>query len=392
MLIKDVKLYVVAAGVRERAAVGRGGMELVPPGLSGLFTHGEGIGLDTEIAEYREQAPGYDLILRLVTDGDLDAHATLASGFSASELAWQAREFQVKIAHLLTGMDAFDRERIWQRLWYTQRFMYTGRGLIQTVDEMLWDLASRHARLPLYRLLGGARDSIPAYRNIGGRTVDDYVADAMKAREQGFKGGKDHSYRGVAGNTELFRALREAMGDDFILIHDAVEHYTCDEAIRIGREMERLGYAWIEEPLQDFDLMGLKKLCAALDLPVMAMEWIGSLAGQPFNATPFIAMHATDIVRQRAIGITGQIKLAQLAETFGLDVHGGNAHVVLAIHNDPLYEYGSEGPLPPPQDPATLTFQGIKVIDDGHMRIQCGDLPVPEPDWERVESEALEVL
>ena len=317
MLIKEVKLYVVAAGERERAAVGRGGMELVPPGLSGLFTHGEGIGSDTEIPEYREQAPAYDLILRLVTDGDLDAHTTYASGFSASELAWQARELRVKIAHLLTGMDAFDRERVWQRLWYTQRFMYTGRGLIHTVDEMLWDLASRHARLPLYRLLGGARDSIPAYRNIGGRTVDDYVADAGKAREQGFKGGKDHSYRGVAGNTELFRALREAMGDDFILIHDAVEHYTCDEAIRIGREMERLGYAWIEEPLQDFDLMGLRKLCAALDLPVMAMEWIGSLAGQPFNASAFVAMQATDIVRQRAIGITGQIKLAQLAETFG---------------------------------------------------------------------------
>ena len=125
MLIKEVKLYVVAAGVRERAAIGRGGMELVPPGLSGLFTHGEGIGSDVEIPEFREQAPAYDLILRLVTDGDLDAHTTYASGFSASELAWQAREFQVKIAHLLTGMDAFDRERIWQRLWYTQRFMYT---------------------------------------------------------------------------------------------------------------------------------------------------------------------------------------------------------------------------------------------------------------------------
>ena len=57
LLIKEVKLYVVAAGERERAAIGRGGMELVPPGLSGLFTHGEGIGFDTEIPEYREYLP-----------------------------------------------------------------------------------------------------------------------------------------------------------------------------------------------------------------------------------------------------------------------------------------------------------------------------------------------
>ena len=246
--------------------------------------------------------------------------------------------------------------------------MYTGRGLIQSFDEMLWDLASRHARMPLYQLLGGARDRIPAYRNIGGRNTDEYVQSAMQAREEGFKGAKDHSYAGVQGNAEQFRALREPMGDDFILIHDPVESCTCDEAIKIGREMERLGYAWIEEPLQDFDIMGLKKLCATLDLPVLAMEWVGSLAGQPFNASTFVALQATDIVRQRSIGLTGQIKLAQMAESFGLDVHGGNAHVVLAIHNDPIYEYGSEGPLPPPQDPATLTFQGIKVIDDGYMR------------------------
>ena len=90
--------------------------------------------------------------------------------------------------------------------------MYTGRGLIQSVDEMLWDLASRHARMPLYQLLGGARDRIPAYRNIGGRNTDEYVQSAMQAREEGFKGAKDHSYAGVQGNAERFRALREGDG------------------------------------------------------------------------------------------------------------------------------------------------------------------------------------
>ena len=68
MLIEEVKLYVVAAGDRERAAIGRGGMELAPPGLSGLFTHGEGIGAGGDIPEFRDRLPAYDLILRLVTD------------------------------------------------------------------------------------------------------------------------------------------------------------------------------------------------------------------------------------------------------------------------------------------------------------------------------------
>ena len=212
MLIKEVRLYILPTGERERSAVRRGNMELVPPGLSGLFTHGEGVRGNEELPEFRETAPSFELKLRRVTDGDLDAYSTLGRGFSSQELIWQAREFRVKIAHLLTGMDAFDRERIWQRLWYTQRFMYTGRGLIQSVDEMLWDLASRHARMPLYQLLGGARDRIPAYRNIGGRNTDEYVQSAMQAREEGFKGAKDHSYAGVQGNAERFRALREGDG------------------------------------------------------------------------------------------------------------------------------------------------------------------------------------
>ena len=86
------------------------------------------------------------------------------------------------------GVDPFDREYVWQRLWYAQRFFYTGRGLVDTIDNMLWDLASRHARLPLYKLLGGYRERIPAYRNIGGSTIDSLVADAVKAKEQGFFG------------------------------------------------------------------------------------------------------------------------------------------------------------------------------------------------------------
>ena len=146
-------------------------------------------------------------------------------------------------AHISGCRGPFDREYVWQRLWYAQRFFYTGRGLVDTIDNMLWDLASRHARLPLYKLLGGYRERIPAYRNIGGSTIDALVSDALKAKEQGFFGCKDHSYRGVRGNIELATALRRAVGSDFYLMHDPVESYDYDEAVQIGRALEGLDYA-----------------------------------------------------------------------------------------------------------------------------------------------------
>ena len=370
--------------IRQVSFSNRGSIQKVQPGLSGLFSHSGGMGWKDDLQiDFRTEAPipTYRLQLRLHTDSNLDAYTDWGSGFSANELEWEAKKVLATLTPLVVGVDVFDREYIWQRLWYAQRFFYTGRQPLETIDRMLWDLASRHARQPIYRLLGGARDSVPAYANFGGATIGDLVAGCLRLRDQGFIGGKDHSYRGVEENAQMARELRAALGDDFILLHDPVESYTCEEAIRIGRHLEACNYGWIEEPLQDYDILGLQTVCRALDLPVLALEWIGAIGGQPFNAAPYVALQATDIVRQRGIGITGQMKVAQMAESMGLPVHGGDPHVILAIANDPLFE--AMGLRPPPDDDE-LDCRGCLVVDQGVMRIAWSDRPVVEPDWDEV--------
>lgn len=368
----------------------RGGIDKVPPGLSGLFTHCEGIGPEPDLQiEFTADAPApmYRLQLRLHTDGPLDAYSDWASGYSPGELEWEAKMALARLMPMIVSVDAFDREYIWQRLWYAQRFFYTGRQPLDTIDRMLWDLASRHARKPVYKLLGGTRESIPAYGLIGGRTLDDILQSAATKRDEGFIGGKDHWYRGVEGNTEMARELRAAMGDDFILLHDPVESYTCEEAIQVGRQLEKYNYGWIEEPLQDYDILGLQTLCKALDLPVLALEWIGAIGGQPFNAAPYVALGATDIVRQRGIGITGQLKVAHMAESMGVPVHGGDPHVILAIDNDPLFEaFMGLQPEPPEQE---LDCRGQLVVGDGVARIAWSERPVTDPDWDEVARDAV---
>jgi len=386
-------LHQAAPQVRSVSFSNRGSLQKVRPGLSGLFSHSEGMGWrDNFHLDFTAPgpAPTYRLQLRLHTDGGLDAYADWASGYSPTELEWEAKKVLATLTPLVMGDDAFDREYVWQRLWYAQRFFYTGRQPLDTIDRMLWDLASRHARQPVYRLLGGARDAVPAYANFGGATIEALVASCLEKQAQGFVGGKDHSYRGVAENIQMARQLRAALGDDFILLHDPVESYTCEEAIRIGRELERQHYGWIEEPLQDYDILGLQTLCKALDLPVLALEWIGAIGGQPFNAAPYVALQATDIVRQRGIGITGQLKVAQLAESMGVPVHGGDPHVVLAIHNDPLFEaFMGLRPEPPAEE---LDCRGTLVVDQGVMRIAWRDVPPAEPDWDEAARSAVMVI
>lgn len=406
MLIKDIKFYIRGNGTVRRSVAngGMGTIEKVPPGLSGLFTHSKGfrdssIRLDSDRVEpsalcweYSDdkESPHYQSTIRLVTDGDLDAYAEFGSGFHPDDLEWEAKNFKVRLSSMLLGVDAFDREFIWQRLWYAQRFFYTGRAIVDTVDRMLWNLLSRYTCQPIYKLLGACRERIPAYKNIDGDTIDSLVASAQQVKDMGFKGCKDHSYRGVKGNTELVTELRKAMGDEFILLHDPVESYTCTEAIQIGRQLEKLNYMWIEEPLQDYDIMGLKKLCDALDLPVLSLEWIGSLGGQPYNTAPYLALGATDIVRQRGVGITGSVKQAQLAESFGAQVHGGDPHTILACSNDPIYEQGSGVSPRPPDD--ELDCLGKTVVEDGYMSIAWKPVRPVEPDWDEIERSSVTVV
>ena len=396
MKIKDVRIYIKPGTPKQRSVSNRGGMELVPPGRSGRFTHASGFGPPSELPEGWLEAcqdsteyPTFDATLRLVTDGPLHPYTSFGSDFHEEDLVDQAQQFKINIGSLLLGVDAFDREFVWQRLWHTQRFYYTGRAVLDMVDRMLWDLASRHARQPVYRLLGASREKVPAYRNYRGNTIDELVANAVKVKEDGYFGAKDHSYRGVQGNSDMARELRSALGDDFILLHDPVWSYTYNEAVKIGRVLESYNYTWIEEPLQDYDMLGIKKLCDTLDLPVLALEWIGHLGGQPYQTSAFLALQAVDIARQRGVGITGQIKQAQLAEAFGVDVHGGDPHAILAVANDPLFEFGGQGPRPKDED---LDCRGTAFIEDGYMGIAWNERVPEEPNWDEMERDSVRVV
>ena len=209
MQIRDMKFYILEGEPQTRQATPRGTLEKVPPGLSGLFTHTGGGRFN-----YKDETPvpTYKSMLRLVTGSGQDAFCDFGSDFHKESLEWEAKRWKATIGHLLIDVDTFDREYIWQRLWYAQRFFYTGRQIVDQIDNMLWNFASQHAKLPLYKFLGGYRDKIPAYRNIGGGTIDALVADAVRAKEEGFFGCKDHSYRGVKGNIEMAKGTSGSRG------------------------------------------------------------------------------------------------------------------------------------------------------------------------------------
>jgi L-alanine-DL-glutamate epimerase-like enolase superfamily enzyme len=245
-------------------------------------------------------------LMRLVTDDDLEGWC-----FGVAEDT--ARAIDAAFRDVLVGADPLDRERLWHEGMRLDRHAYLAQGVRGLVDVALWDLAGKAADLPVYRLSGGYRDRIPCYMTGPHHdTVEAYVEEALLARVQGFAGYKDHCRLGVDGMIQVARSCRAAVGADFHLMHDAVAQYTLTDALRVGRVLDETGYYWFEEPLKDCDLRGLKQLCAALDLPIAATEF---LPGTIHATAQVLAQGGADIVRASVPwrgGITDMLKIAHL--------------------------------------------------------------------------------
>ena len=64
-----------------------------------------------------------------------------------------------RIKDLLVGQDPMDREMIWKWMWVAN----VQENVASVIDNALWDLAGNYAKLPVYKLMGGARDKVKAY-------------------------------------------------------------------------------------------------------------------------------------------------------------------------------------------------------------------------------------
>ena len=98
------------------------------------------------------------------------------------------------LAPLVRGQDPRDVERVWTRCWWELHSLGSGgltRYAIATVDIALWDILAKHAGVPLYRLLGGARDRIRAY----GSGINMHL-DGEPLLDQ-MRGFLDRGYRAV---------------------------------------------------------------------------------------------------------------------------------------------------------------------------------------------------
>jgi L-alanine-DL-glutamate epimerase-like enolase superfamily enzyme len=130
--------------------------------------------------------------------------------------------------------------------------VYFPNNLPGPVDVALWDLAAKAAGLPLFRLLGAYRTTLPVYASSQFMPeVEDYVHDAALYRQRGINAYKIHPSGDWQTHIKIAQRLREAYPDMTRMI-DPASNYTLTEAVAVGRELERLRFVWLEEPFLDY--------------------------------------------------------------------------------------------------------------------------------------------
>lgn len=175
---------------------------------------------------------------------------------------------------------------VWDLL-YAQTRDFGQRGPyiegLSAIDIALWDLLGKRLGAPVGVLMGGRhRDRVRAY-GTGGyyqSVTFDRSRDLQKLRdmvatyaEQGF--GMLKIKVGLLPITDdalRVRAVREQLGDDFVLFADANHAYNSQTAIAMGRVLEESGFEFFEEPVPPEDRVGYARVRSRLDLAIAGGE------------------------------------------------------------------------------------------------------------------------
>jgi L-alanine-DL-glutamate epimerase-like enolase superfamily enzyme len=195
---------------------------------------------------------------------------------------------------------------------------------LSLVDIALWDVQGQRTGLPLYRLLGGHRDTVPVMVVAGypqdPADVDDIVTTAVSAAAQGHRLVKIARAADPAVTAAILTRLAEALPATTRVVVDASWVWERpDEAMAEIQTWQDAPVAWVEDPFQPEDARAYRVLRARSPIPI----GVGDEVGDPFVFERLAEVDGMDVLRLDVVtigGVTPAMRVAHRAEAWGLPV------------------------------------------------------------------------
>lgn len=240
--------------------------------------------------------------------------------------------FLQRVAPFFVRQDVRRIDRLVDELYQVDsNYKYAGMPFWASVGQVelaILDLLGRRAKLPVNELLGKpVRASVPVYISRFNRdnTAAEEVAKVAELLERhGAKACKLKIGRRMHNTPEqtkrdlrMIELARQQFGDEITIYVDANGSYNPDEAIRIGRELEKSGVAFFEEPCPWEDYEATKKVADHLEMDVAGGEQDSSWPRWRW----MVENRGVDIVQPDVFyngGLIRCLRVAQLAKRAGL--------------------------------------------------------------------------
>jgi D-galactarolactone cycloisomerase len=291
-------------------------------------------------------------LVRVHTDGP---HTGIGAAYSHPDLVKLIVECH--LAPHLVGRDPADVEELWGLMYELTRW-YGRKGAAMSalggVDIALWDLRGKSAGKPLYELLGGDRNRVPAYASglFWTDDVNELSKEAAHHVANGFQRVKMRLGRDPDYDLAAVDAARRGAGQRNDVIVDGSHRYSPERAEWMGKELAARDVFWFEEPFPPEELDAYVALRPRVEVPLAAGE--NDFGVQGFRE--LIRADAVDIVQPdccRAGGITECLRIGRMAEEADLQVGThtwsdavalmANAHLVAALPNGLTVEVDQTG-------------------------------------------------
>jgi len=251
--------------------------------------------------------------------------------FVGGPISVAASAIEDAYAPLLIGRDPFDNAVIWDSLYNRTRDQ--GRrgptiSALSAIDIALWDIKGKAMAQPVHKLLGGAfrrkalvyatglyqPQHVPSIK-------DALVEEALGYKKAGFSAMKlKIGYETTAGDLELVRTIREAIGNDVLLMVDANHAYNASEAIQFAYLMEPYNIHWFEEPVPPEDIDGYIEIKQKTKILVAG----GECEQTRYGFRELVTRRAVDILQPDLCavgGFTEMMKVVALASAWNIPVY-----------------------------------------------------------------------
>lgn len=289
----------------------------------------------------------------------------------------------------LIGKSALDREAIWS--WMAQRPTLIPLPAISMIDIALWDIVGKYTKLPIYQLLGAARDKILSYASTPLFDTDDEYMDYIDmAKREGFTAIKVHPYTLYDKDIVLVDKIHERYGDSLTFMLDPDAQYSREEAYKMANKLEAYGWTWFEAPLPDRDLEGYQYLIQHTHVPISCG---GNTLTSLMDINNGIKAGAwTDVRADVTVsgGFTPMKKIVSLAQANNMRceiqswgatlTQAANLHMMLACSNCTYFEQAY------PYEPFEIGAKSVIRTDkEGYVSLPEGYGLCIEMDWDEIE-------